>query len=73
MESSPLESVDMIPNGLLDPIFTATVQATEEAIINALVAAKNMDGRDNRRVIALPYDRLKEALQKYGRLSSEKE
>ena len=73
MESSPLESVDMIRNGLLDPVFTATVQATEEAIINALVAAKTMDGRDDRRVIALPYDRLKGVLQKYGRLSSEKE
>ncbi len=67
-EGAPTRSVEMISNGLLNPLFTATVQATEEAIINALVAAKTMVGRDNRRVIALPHDRLREILRKYNRL-----
>ena len=52
----------------MNPLFEATVQATEEAIINALVAAETMTGVDNHRVIALPHDRLREVLKKYNRL-----
>ena len=48
--------------------FSATVQATEEAIINALFAAETMVGRDDHRIVALPHDRLRELLQRYGRL-----
>jgi L-aminopeptidase/D-esterase-like protein len=44
------------------------VQATEEAIINAMLAAKTMRGADGYVVPALPHDRLKEVLRKYGRL-----
>ena len=58
----------MVPNDKLDPIFAATVQATEESIINAMVAAKTMTGRDNHRVIALPHDELRAVLKKYNRL-----
>ncbi len=61
-------SVKMIPNDQLDPMFDAVVQATEEAIVNALVAAKTMEGRDGHVVQALPHDRLREVLKKYGRL-----
>jgi L-aminopeptidase/D-esterase-like protein len=61
-------SVETIPNDRLDPIFTAVVQATEEAIINALVDNQSMTGRDNHRVDALPRNRLREALKKYNRL-----
>ena len=50
------------------PLFEATVQATEEAIVNALVAAETMTGRDGHRSIALPHDRLREVLKKYNRL-----
>ena len=50
-----------------NPLFSATVQATEEAIVNALVAAESMTGIDDHRVEAIPHDRLKEALKKYGR------
>ena len=52
----------------IDPVYEATVQATEEAIINAMLAAKTMRGADGYVVPALPHDRLKEVLRKYGRL-----
>ena len=52
--------VEMLPIDRIDPLFEATVQATEEAIVNALVAAETMTGIDGRRVVALPHDRLKQ-------------
>ena len=64
----PTHSVRTIPNDRLDPIFAATVQAVEEAIINSMVANQSMTGIEGRRVIALPPDRLREALKKYRRL-----
>ena len=60
-------SVQTIPNDRLDPIFAAVVQATEEAVVNALVDNHPMTGRDNHRVDALPHDRLRELLKKYNR------
>jgi D-aminopeptidase len=62
-------SITMLPNDDLDPIFLATVQASEEAVINAMIAAKTMTGANSRTVIALPHDRLREVLKKYNRLS----
>jgi D-aminopeptidase len=59
----------MVPNDLLNPVFEATVQATEEAIINAMVAASSMTGIDNHHVTALPHDQLRAILKKYNRLS----
>ena len=59
----------MLPNDMLDPVFAATVQATEEAIINAMVAADSMTGRDNHHVTALPHDQLRAVLKKYNRLN----
>ena len=61
-------SVKMLPNERVTPFFQATAEATEEAIINALVAAESMTGRDNHFVMALPHDRLIELLRKYNRL-----
>ena len=58
-----------LPNDALDPVFAATVQATEEAIINAMVAAKTMIGIENHKVTGLPHDRLREVLKKYNRLA----
>jgi D-aminopeptidase len=58
----------MLPNDSLDPIFLATVQATEEAVVNAMVAAETMKGINDHEVIALPHDRLREVLKKYNRL-----
>jgi L-aminopeptidase/D-esterase-like protein len=66
MEGAP--SVSMIPNPRLTAFFQATVEATEEAIVNALVAADTMTGIDGRRAIALPHDRLIEVLRRYNRL-----
>ena len=60
-------SVETIPNDSMDRIFTAVVQATEEAIINALVDNQAMTGRDNHRVDALPHDRMRALLRKYNR------
>lgn len=59
----------MLPNDQLNPVFLGTVQATEEAVINAMVAAETMKGINDYEVIALPHDRLREVLQKYGRLT----
>jgi len=61
-------TVETIPNDRLDPIFEAVVQATEEAIVNALVDNHDMTGRDNHHVDALPHDRVRELLKKYNRL-----
>ena len=63
-----LRQITMLPNAQLDPIFLATVQSTEEAVVNAMVAAATMTGIDNHTVIALPHDRLREVLKKYNRL-----
>jgi len=64
-------SVETVPNDLLDPIFAATVQATEEAVLNALIDNHDMVGRDDHKVEALPHDRVRELLKKYNRISSQ--
>jgi len=60
-------SITMLNNNELDPVFEAVVQATEEAIVNAMVGAETMTGVDGHRVFALPHDRLRAALKKYNR------
>ena len=67
--SKGLHQLTMLPNDSLDPIFLATVQATEEAVVNAMVAAETMKGINYHEVIALPHDRLREVLKKYNRLA----
>jgi D-aminopeptidase len=69
---SGLVALQMIPNERLDPLFAATVQATEEAITNALVAAETMTGADSIRAYALPHDRLVAILRQYNRLEAKK-
>jgi L-aminopeptidase/D-esterase-like protein len=66
-----LPSIRMLPNDRLTPLFEAAAEATEEAIINALVAAETMTGANDRRAMALPHDRLTELLRKYKRLVPE--
>ena len=63
-----VHDLKMLPNEQLNPIFLATVQATEEAVINAMIAAETMTGANNLTVYALPHDRLREVLKKYNRL-----
>ncbi|MBZ5671728.1 MAG: P1 family peptidase [Acidobacteriia bacterium] len=70
-KSPGLAQVQMVANDDMDPIFSATVQATEEAIVNALVAAETMTGVDDHKAIALPHDRLRELLKKYNRLAAQ--
>ena len=57
--------VQTIPNDLMDPLFTGVVQATEEAVVNALVDNHSMTGRDNHRVEALPHNRLREIMKRF--------
>jgi L-aminopeptidase/D-esterase-like protein len=59
----------MIPNDWMNAVYTATIQATEEAIINALIAAETMEGIDGNSVHAIPHDRLIAVLKKYNRLN----
>lgn len=66
---SGIVTVQMVPNDRLNPLFNAVVQSTEEAIVNALVAAETMVGANGRKVFALPHDRLREILKKYNRLN----
>ena len=65
-----LAPVTMLPNDRINPLFEATVQATEEAIINAMLAARTMTGADSVRSYALPHDRLRAVLRKYNRLTA---
>jgi D-aminopeptidase len=60
-------TVEMLANPRITPLFQATVQATEEAILNALLAAETMEGGNGHRVYALPHDRLMAAMKKYSR------
>ncbi len=62
------QELGMIPNENMSPLFEATSQATEEAILNALIAAKDMTGKNNTKIYELPEDRLVEILKKYNRI-----
>ena len=64
-----VHDLKMLPNDSLDPLFLATVQATEEAVVNAMIAAETMTGIDGHTAIALPHDRLRQVLKKYNRLA----
>ncbi len=57
----------MLPNDAIDPLFEATIDATEEAILNALVAARDMVGANDLFIPALPHDRVRDLLRRYGR------
>jgi L-aminopeptidase/D-esterase-like protein len=60
-------SLTVRQNDFMGPLLAATVDATEEAILNAMVAARTMTGRDGLTAHALPHDRLQDVLKKYGR------
>ena len=68
-DATGLHTATFISNEAITTVFEATVQATEESITNALVAAETMTGVNDVRVTALPHDRLRTALQKYNRLA----
>lgn len=60
--------IEMLPNDQITPLFEATAAATEEAIVNAMVAAETMEGVNGNKVYAIPHDRLVAVLRKYGRI-----
>ena len=67
-KESGLAALQMLPNDRINPLFRSTVEAVEEAIVNALVAAETMTGANGNRVHAIPHERLREVLRKYNRL-----
>ncbi|MFQ5790528.1 MAG: P1 family peptidase [Acidobacteriota bacterium] len=67
-EEGGLFRLEMLGNASLDPLFEATVQATEEAVVNAMVAAETMTGVNGNTVYAIPHERLRKILRKYNRL-----
>ena len=64
-----LANLTMLPNERISRLFWATAQATEEAIVNAMIAAETMKGINGSTAYALPHDRLREILKKYNRLT----
>jgi L-aminopeptidase/D-esterase-like protein len=61
-------SLKMLPNDRIDPLFRATIDATEEAVVNAMLAAETMIGVDGIKLFGLPGDRVVAALRKYNRM-----
>jgi L-aminopeptidase/D-esterase-like protein len=61
--------LEMLPNDRITPLFEATTAATEEAIVNAMIAAETMEGVDGNKVYAIPHDRLISVLKKYNRVN----
>jgi L-aminopeptidase/D-esterase-like protein len=67
-KTSGTAQLTMLPNERINPLLSATVSATEEAIVNAMIAAETMTGINGNTVFAIPHDRLREILKKYNRL-----
>ena len=68
VDQDNLSTLQMLPNEKMDPLFLATVQATEESILNAMAAAETMTGINDNTVYQLPQDRLLSIMKKYNRL-----
>jgi D-aminopeptidase len=66
-EPADVVDIQMLPDGVITELFWGTIEATEEAILNALVAAQTLTGRDGITATALPHDRLVEIMTRYGR------
>lgn len=66
-KTTGVQDVKMLANDRMNPLFGATVEATEESIVNAMVAAETMTGFQGHKVEALPHDRLRAALHKYNK------
>jgi D-aminopeptidase len=70
VEDAPLNTATFIGNDSMDEVFLGTVEATEEAIINAMVAARDLHGQDGHYAIAIPHDELRAILRRYNRLKA---
>ena len=67
-QRSGLQDLKLLPNDSMSPLFLATIEATEEAIANALIAAETMTGINGNTVYELPHEQLRNILREYGRL-----
>ncbi len=65
---TPFLSGRHLADDRINPVFQATIEATAEAVLNAMIAAETMTGRDGHTVQALPHDRLREVMRAHGRL-----
>lgn len=70
-KEASVAKLEMLPNDRINPIFAATVQATEEAIINAMIGAETMTGVNGNTVYAIPHERLKLVMKKYNRTNEQ--
>ena len=70
MPNNAINSAAFLGNTLLDPLFLATVQATEEAIVNSMIAARDMRGQNGYFAVAIPHDQLHAILKQYNRLKA---
>jgi D-aminopeptidase len=70
-KKSGISESRFLPNALLNSLFLATIQATEEAIVNAMIAAETMIGINGNTVYGIPHKRLQEILKRYQRLQGE--
>ncbi len=68
-KSSRIAELKMLNNDQMDPLFDGTVQATEESVINALIAAETMVGINDHKVTAIPHDRIRQILKKYNKIT----
>jgi L-aminopeptidase/D-esterase-like protein len=68
-KTSGLANLTMLPNERINSLFRATVEASEEAVVNAMIAAETMKGINGNTVHAIPHERLREVLRKYNRLT----
>jgi D-aminopeptidase len=69
VDGRPMAAVESVPDGFISSLYQPTVEATEEAIVNAMTMAVTMKGRNDHVVHAIPLDRLREVMRRYGRLS----
>jgi L-aminopeptidase/D-esterase-like protein len=68
-QAEPVSALRMVSNEWIDPLLASTMLATEEAIINAMIAAETMTGVDGHTLVAIPHDLLQDVLRKYNRLA----
>jgi L-aminopeptidase/D-esterase-like protein len=61
------QRAEFLPEETIDPLFSAVVRATDEAIVNAMVASPTMTGRDGHTVIGIPHDELRDVMRRYVR------
>ena len=67
-QRSAFTNVEVLPNDMINPLFDGTVQAVEEAIINAMIAAETMEGINGNKAYALPHKLVIDILKKYNRI-----